>query len=83
MEKLIKVSGVNASRVFVPGIVNAFVNISVRPIRNLCGHSIDQYKIHGGKTVSIVKNNDRTRMEVRNLCSCSLYSLIFGQHKWT
>ena len=44
----------------------------VRPIRNLSGHSIDQYRIHGGKTVSIVKCDDPTRMEV------TLYSVLYN-----
>lgn len=35
----------------------------VRPIRNLNGHSIGQYRIHAGKTVPIVKGGDQTRME--------------------
>jgi methionyl aminopeptidase len=36
---------------------------TVRPIRNLNGHSIGQYNIHAGKTVPIVKGGDQTRME--------------------
>ncbi|TIA99750.1 hypothetical protein E3P96_02828 [Wallemia ichthyophaga] len=35
----------------------------VKAIRNLCGHSIDKYKIHGGKSVPIVNNGDQTKME--------------------
>ncbi|KAJ1565676.1 hypothetical protein HK096_000357 [Nowakowskiella sp. JEL0078] len=35
----------------------------VKPIRNLNGHSIDPYKIHGGKSVPIVKGGDTTKME--------------------
>ena len=35
----------------------------VRAIRNLCGHSIGRYNIHGGKTVPIVKGGDGVRME--------------------
>jgi len=35
----------------------------VKPIRNLSGHSISQYRIHAGKTVPIVKGGDATRME--------------------
>ncbi|KAJ2381109.1 Methionine aminopeptidase 2, partial [Coemansia sp. RSA 2559] len=37
--------------------------IPIRPIRNLCGHNIAPYSIHGGKSVPIVANNDPTRME--------------------
>lgn len=37
---------------------------AVKPIRNLNGHSIGQYRIHAGKTVPIVKGGEATRMEV-------------------
>ncbi|KJH49493.1 methionine aminopeptidase, type II [Dictyocaulus viviparus] len=36
---------------------------TVKPIRNLNGHSIGTYRIHAGKTVPIVKGGDQTRME--------------------
>ncbi|KAK9729652.1 Methionine aminopeptidase 2 [Basidiobolus ranarum] len=35
----------------------------VKAIRNLNGHSIEPYRIHGGKTVPIVKGGDQTKME--------------------
>eukprot|EP00698_Gefionella_okellyi_P005051 TRINITY_DN14643_c0_g1_i1.p1 TRINITY_DN14643_c0_g1~~TRINITY_DN14643_c0_g1_i1.p1 ORF type:complete len:430 (+),score=67.10 TRINITY_DN14643_c0_g1_i1:183-1292(+) len=35
----------------------------VKSIRNLNGHSINPYVIHGGKSVPIVKGGDTTRME--------------------
>lgn len=35
----------------------------MKPIRNLNGHSIGQYRIHAGKTVPIVKGGEATRME--------------------
>lgn len=36
----------------------------VKPIRNLNGHNINQYQIHGGKSVPIVgKSTDNTKME--------------------
>jgi methionine aminopeptidase len=37
--------------------------LSVKPIENLSGHSINKYQIHGGKSVLLVKNNDDTKME--------------------
>eukprot|EP00923_Selenidium_pygospionis_P014121 GHVN01024316.1.p1 GENE.GHVN01024316.1~~GHVN01024316.1.p1 ORF type:complete len:464 (-),score=96.62 GHVN01024316.1:330-1721(-) len=37
--------------------------IPIHPIRNLNGHSIDLYRVHGGKSVPIIKTNDNTRME--------------------
>lgn len=35
----------------------------VKSIRNLNGHSIEQYSIHGRKSVPIVKGGDQTKME--------------------
>lgn len=35
----------------------------VKSLKNLCGHSISHYKIHGGKSVPIVKSNDNTLMK--------------------
>lgn len=35
----------------------------VKPIRNLNGHTILPYSIHGTKSVPIVKSNDQTKME--------------------
>ena len=40
---------------------------TVKPIRNLNGHSIGPYRIHAGKTVPIVKGGEATRMEVRDV----------------
>ncbi|KAJ2826068.1 Methionine aminopeptidase 2 [Coemansia erecta] len=37
--------------------------IPIKPIRNLCGHNIGLYRIHSGKSVPIVANQDTTRME--------------------
>lgn len=35
----------------------------IKPIRNLSGHNIQRYRIHGGKSVPIVKTPDQTKME--------------------
>ena len=35
----------------------------VKSVRNLTGHSIDPYQIHGAKSVPIVKGGNTTRME--------------------
>jgi len=35
----------------------------VKPVRNLNGHSIGPYQIHGGKSIPIVKGGDATKME--------------------
>jgi methionine aminopeptidase len=37
--------------------------VLVKAIENLSGHSIDLYKIHGNKSVMLVKNDDQTKME--------------------
>ncbi|KAL8798484.1 MAG: hypothetical protein Q9182_006622 [Xanthomendoza sp. 2 TL-2023] len=37
--------------------------LPIRSIRNLNGHSIVQYSIHGSKSVPIVKGGDQTKME--------------------
>ena len=37
--------------------------LPVKSIRNLNGHDIVQYSIHGGKSVPIVRSNDQTKME--------------------
>jgi methionyl aminopeptidase len=37
--------------------------VTVKAIGNLSGHSIELYKIHGTKSVLLVKNNDQTKME--------------------
>jgi len=37
--------------------------LPVKPVRNLNGHSISPYQIHGGKSVPITKNNESTTME--------------------
>lgn len=34
----------------------------VKVVKNLNGHSIDGYKIHGGKTVPCVKTNTNVKM---------------------
>jgi methionyl aminopeptidase len=38
-------------------------NYVVKPISNLSGHSIGLYQIHAGKSVSLVRNDDPTKME--------------------
>ena len=35
----------------------------VKAVRNLCGHDIKPYRIHGGKSIPFVKNSDQTKME--------------------
>ncbi|KAJ6121143.1 hypothetical protein N7523_005423 [Penicillium sp. IBT 18751x] len=35
----------------------------VKAVRELSGHDIKQYQIHGGKSIPFVKNKDKTKME--------------------
>lgn len=35
----------------------------VKPVRDLAGHDIKRYQIHGGKSIPFFKNNDQTKME--------------------
>ena len=38
-------------------------NFEIKPVRNLCGHTIDPYNIHAGKSVPSVGGGEQTRME--------------------
>lgn len=35
----------------------------VKAVRNITGHNIEQYRIHGGKIVPFIKNSSRQIME--------------------
>ena len=50
----------------------------VKPIRNLNGHSIGQYRIHAGKTVPIVKGKRGSMFSLYCLyfCASLVWSLI-------
>ena len=37
--------------------------IPIKPVRNLGGHNIKPYHIHGGKLIPCIKTNDMTKME--------------------
>ena len=50
-------------RPYHPPVFGSAERSPVKPIANLSGHSINQYQIHGGKSVQLVKNNDQTKME--------------------
>ncbi|KAJ3005455.1 Methionine aminopeptidase 2B [Thoreauomyces humboldtii] len=45
----------------------------VKPIRNLNGHSIAPYSIHGAKSIPIVKGGDQTKMEEGELYACETF----------
>lgn len=46
----------------------------IKPIKNFCGHSIDAYKIHAGKSVPCVKNGDMTKMEEGELFAIETFA---------
>ena len=35
----------------------------IKPVRNLCGHTVGKYKVHAGKSVPCYNNGDNTKME--------------------
>lgn len=35
----------------------------VKAVKNLCGHSIEEYQIHGSKSVPIVRSGPNVKME--------------------
>lgn len=35
----------------------------VKAVRNITGHDIKQYRIHGGKSIPFIRNSDQTKME--------------------
>jgi methionyl aminopeptidase len=49
----------------------------VKCVNNLCGHLVDQYHIHAGKSVPIVKNNDSTKMEEVSLLTIKYFRVRF------
>jgi methionyl aminopeptidase len=36
---------------------------AIQSVRNLCGHNIGRYKVHGGKSVPIIKGGSQVKME--------------------
>ena len=54
----------SADKLKADGATIGKTTFPVKCIKNLNGHNIDQYRIHGGKSVPIVKNSgDNTKME--------------------
>jgi len=51
----------------------------VKPIRNLNGHSIGIYQIHGGKSVPIVKGGEATKMEEGEFFAIETFGSINGK----
>jgi methionyl aminopeptidase len=48
----------------------------VKSIRNLNGHSIQPYHIHGGKSVPIVKTSDATKMEEGEMFAIETFGCV-------
>uniref|UniRef100_A0A0K0EAQ5 Methionine aminopeptidase 2 n=1 Tax=Strongyloides stercoralis TaxID=6248 RepID=A0A0K0EAQ5_STRER len=51
----------------------------VKPIRNLCGHSIGQYRIHAGNSVPIVKGGPQTKMLENEVYAIETFGSINGK----
>jgi methionyl aminopeptidase len=45
----------------------------VKPVRDLSGHNIKQYQIHGGKSIPFVKTRDQTKMEEGEIFACETF----------
>jgi methionyl aminopeptidase len=56
--------------------------IPIKPCRNLCGHSIEPYKIHAGKSVPIIKNNDNTKMEENEQYAIETFATTGKGYVW-
>ncbi|KAG0419429.1 Methionine aminopeptidase 2 [Dictyocoela roeselum] len=48
--------------------------IPIRPISNLNGHSISQFKIHGGISIPIVDNGDETKIVADSFYACETFA---------
>jgi methionyl aminopeptidase len=46
----------------------------IKPIENLCGHSILPWKIHGGKLIQNVRNSDSTRIEENDVLAIEVFT---------
>jgi len=53
----------------------------VKAIRNITGHDILQYHIHGGKQVPFIKNSNRDKMEEGEIfaSTCQSYLLLLAK----
>lgn len=45
----------------------------VKPVRNISGHNIKQYHIHGGKSIPFIKTRDQTKMEEGEIFACETF----------
>lgn len=46
----------------------------IKPVRNLMGHTMGQYKIHAGKCVPLTKSDDNTKMEEGELYAIETFA---------
>lgn len=82
--KVIKMIGVDTSISDIGTLVEEIVEsyeiekkgilYPVRPIRNICGHSIKPWVIHGGKYIQNIQNNDNTRIEDNDIIAIEVYT---------
>lgn len=57
------------------------VTYPIKPVRNLCGHTILPYSIHGTKSVPLVKTNDVTKMEEGDVFAIETFGST-GTGRW-
>ncbi|EAS02321.2 type II methionine aminopeptidase (macronuclear) [Tetrahymena thermophila SB210] len=51
----------------------------VKPIRNLCGHSIEYYRIHGNKSIPCIKSGPNVKMEEGEQYAIETFGVINGK----
>ena len=69
----IKAAGIDARLGEIGGIIQEVIESfeieldgkthKIKPVRNLCGHTVGNYRVHGDKTVPIVKSDESAKME--------------------
>lgn len=62
----VRISDIGAAVQEVMESHEVMINGKVYPIKsvnNLCGHSIGRYKVHSGKIIPMIRNNDNTKLE--------------------
>ena len=48
--------------------------IPIKPINNLCGHSIKPWHIHAGKLIYPIKNNNSTKIEEDDILAIEIFT---------
>ena len=48
--------------------------VPIKPINNLCGHSIKPWTIHAGKFIQPIRNNDQTKIEEDDILAIEIFT---------